>query len=80
MYKLKECRFVDAPDDEIRGTLGNSSDIAVQTLGWMIESKALEQVAVRIICLVSPLGPSVGASAPRQDSMKLYCPKWEHPP
>ncbi len=46
----------------------------------MIESKALARVAVRIICLVSPLRLSTGASTPCQDSMKLHRPKWEHPP
>lgn len=46
----------------------------------MIESKALAQVAVRIICLVSPLRLNTGASTPCQDSMKLHRPKWEHPP
>lgn len=46
----------------------------------MIESKALARVAVRIICLVSPLRLNAGASTPCQDSMKLHGPKWEHPP
>lgn len=46
----------------------------------MIESKAFARVTVSIICLVSPLKLSVTASTSCQDSMKLYCPKWEHPP
>lgn len=33
VYKLKECRLVDIPDDEIRGTLGNSSDKAARPHG-----------------------------------------------
>lgn len=46
----------------------------------MIESKALAQVAVRIICLVSPLRLSARALTPWQNCMKLHRPKWEHPP
>lgn len=46
----------------------------------MIESKALAQVAVRIICLVSPLRLNVEASTHCQDSMKPHHHKWEHPP
>lgn len=33
VYKLKECRLVDILDDEIRGTLGNSSDKAARPHG-----------------------------------------------
>ena len=33
VYKLKECLLVDIPDDEIRGTLGNSSDKAARPHG-----------------------------------------------
>lgn len=33
VYKLKECSLVDILDDEIRGTLGNSSDKAARPHG-----------------------------------------------
>lgn len=78
VYKLKERRRVDILDDEIRGTLGNFSDKAAPTPRRLIESKALAQVAVRIICLVSPLSLNAGASTPCQDSLNRHPPAPEH--
>ena len=52
---LKEFHLVDILDDEIRSTLGNSSDKAGQAQMRMIESQAFAWVTVGIICLVSPL-------------------------
>lgn len=75
VYKLKERRRVDILDDEIRGTLGNFSDKAAPTPRRLIESKALAQVAVRIICLVSPLSLNAGASTPCQDSLNRHRPR-----
>lgn len=38
VYKLKECHLLDILDDEIRGTLGKSSDKADPTVNDRIKS------------------------------------------
>lgn len=74
VYKLKEHRCVDILDDEIRGTLDNSSDKVEATSHRLIESKALGWVAVRIICLVAPLSLNVGTRTPCQDGLECHHP------
>lgn len=68
VYKWKEPCCVDIVDDEIRGTLDNFSDEVESSPRCLIESKALGWVAVRIICLVAPLGLNVGTRTPCQDT------------
>lgn len=67
VYKLKEHCCVDIFDDEIRGTLDNFSDKVDPTPQWLIESKALPPVALRIICLLEPLSLNLRTWTPCQD-------------